>query len=661
VSTKPGEDQVVQPRIPNPKFAELERRVAKRQKQEERKNAKAHASWVAFWNEIVRNPDALFASDRSENTAWNLWRAMERSGQESRASGWYRRFIERNFGKEVADRLRIALMAHWRKDRPTLRSERPNAEKGTYLTRWQLGLAGIAAEAEDPSWAGHLSDDEARLALRYVSIELNNFPAWLEGLALRHPVAFDAVLGAELTAELAEPPEYHSSLLQDIRYGSPALARLFLPRLKAWLDAGSWRTGNADDETPRANRLSQVLRVLLQHGDAEIASHIRAVAKKELEYGAIDEVTRVWLPVLIQLSPADGVDALEETLRPYAPSKFGVPTDWFSSLFGDRYGDGDTFLTELGFTAPLLLRLARLAYQYIRPADDMVRQEGSYTPNARDHAEHGRSNIVNALLSMPGSDGWAIKLQMAEDPLFANFKDRALALALERAANEADSIAFKEEDILALDRYGELPPLTRDDMFQLLIDRLDDIDELLLRDTSPRAAWALVEDEKIMRQLIARELHTASRNAYNVDQEAVTADEKETDIRLRSIGSEQEAIIELKIGEKDRSAADLKATIRNQLVAKYMAAETSRSGCLLITIKSDRSWHHPDTNAPLDLAGLISMLNEEARRIEEEMGGGIRLIARGLDLRPRLPVERRKTAKPAKKKTARAKSKASAK
>jgi hypothetical protein len=34
------------------------------------------------------------------------------------------------------------------------------------------------------------------------------------------------------------------------------------------------------------------------------------------------------------------------------------------------------------------------------------------------------------------------------------------------------------------------------------------------------------------------------------------------------------------------------------------------------------------------------MLNEEAARIEREMGGNLRLTARGMDLQPRLPIER---------------------
>ena len=83
---------------------------------------------------------------------------------------------------------------------------------------------------------------------------------------------------------------------------------------------------------------------------------------------------------------------------------------------------------------------------------------------------------------------------------------------------------------------------------------------------------------------------------YKVDQEAVTADEKETDIRLRSVVSEHEAIIELKLANSranSRSARDLRDTIHDQLVTKYMAAETSRSGCLLVTLARDREVETP--------------------------------------------------------------------
>ena len=57
-------------------------------------------------------------------------------------------------------------------------------------------------------------------------------------------------------------------------------------------------------------------------------------------------------------------------------------------------------------------------------------------------------------------------------------------------------------------------------MFALLKDRLSDLDDLLLHDDSPKEAWALISDEKIMRRVIARELRRTANSLYTVDQEA---------------------------------------------------------------------------------------------------------------------------------------------
>ena len=108
---------------------------------------------------------------------------------------------------------------------------------------------------------------------------------------------------------------------------------------------------------------------------------------------------------------------------------------------------------------------------------------------------------------------------------------------------------------------------------------------------------------------------TANGPVYTVDQEAVTADEKETDIRLRSVVSEHEAVIELKLADSRRSARDLRDTIYDQLVTKYMAAENSRSGCLLVTLAKDRKWKHPDNGTLIGLPELMSLLCDEAKRV----------------------------------------------
>jgi hypothetical protein len=246
--------------------------------------------------------------------------------------------------------------------------------------------------------------------------------------------------------------------------------------------------------------------------------------------------------------------------------------------------------------------------------------------------------VLSALLSTTGADGWAAKLEMANDPLFAHIKDRAITLAQEKAAEEADRIALTESEFALLDRTGEAPPATTEDMFALMRDRLDDIDNLLLQDISPRELWASITDEHIMRREIARVLRDAGSQSYTVDQEAVTADEKETDIRLRSV-SGQQGTIELKLGD-GRSGTYLFTTIKEQLLTKYMAADRCRAGCLLVTIAKDREWDHPKGGKRIKFEALMAVLNAEAERLSRDLGGTAKLMVKGLDLRPRLGTEK---------------------
>ena len=216
----------------------LEKKQVQRKKQEEQKKAKAKTKWIEFRREVEECPESAFSSERSFNTAWNLWKAMSRDGECSRESGWNRRFMEEHFGKETADLLRLTLMNIWRDLKPTLPSERPEEERGTYPVRWKFGLAGIYAEAEDSSWVTKLTEKEAKLAVRYAPVQLNGLPNWMESLVIIHPGAVDAILGNELTRELKRNPctHGHSTLLQNVNHAPEPVAKLFLPRLREWLN-----------------------------------------------------------------------------------------------------------------------------------------------------------------------------------------------------------------------------------------------------------------------------------------------------------------------------------------------------------------------------------------------------------------------------------------
>jgi hypothetical protein len=622
-----------------------EKEQAERKEQEARREAKNRASWILFWREVANQPEDAFSSERDWNTTWNLWRAMRHDGEDSRSSGWNRRFIEELFGKETADRVRRVLMKIWRGEQPTFPSERPESERNTFLVSWQLGLAAIYAEAEDPEWANNLSEAEARLAARYAPIELNGLPQWIETLVSAEPIAVDQTLGNELSWELCRAPgaHGHSRLLQEISYAPEKVARLFLPRLKSWLDTDGDRVDAASSAIGMAERARQVTGVILKHGDDAALTHLLEIARQRLDGMLLPELRHVWLSTLMRLDPASGVAALEIQVAPIAPAKNTEAVAWFAYLFGDRR---DTInLNDERFTPQLLLRLLRLAYRHVRVEDD-ARHEGSFSPDTRDDAERARNDIANALLNAKGEEGWAAKLEMAADPLCEYFKDRILAVAEEGWAQEIDACAFDQVQAVAFDRSGEAPATTNEAMFAIMKDRLSDLDDLLLRDISPREAWAGISDERIMRREIARELSHSAKSIYTVDQEAVTADEKETDIRLRSVASNHEAVIELKLGD-GRTAKDLRDTIEHQLVKKYMAADNIRSGALLVTLAKDRKWEHPDDGRRIDVDELFSFLRNEAEQVEEKFGGACAIAIHFLDLRPRLPLEKgRKSVNP---------------
>ncbi|WP_332856060.1 ATP-binding protein [Duganella sp. S19_KUP01_CR8] len=633
-------DQHLAPKELDPETVELEERLAKQRQAAQHTEAQNHAAWVAFWREVGEHPDTAFSSEREDSTAWNLWRAMQQTGDRSRASGWNRRFIEQYFGKEVADRLRVAMCSIWRRERPTLRYERPVEQRGEFLSRWQLGLAAITAEAEDPAWISKLSVAEVELAVRYAPIELNGFPAWLESLAKEYPAEVERTLGPDLSAELDEiaAQSFFGFLLQNVSHSPAVVMQLFLPRLRSWLDMHIGQRRDGEAEAASLARLQSVLDILIEHGGQEMQQHVCCLAKDQLKVTKNCLLTKNWLATLMRLDPIAGTDELERALTATEPVMADRGIDIFGSMFGDRHGNLMLDLRWTEFTPTLLLRLLRLAYQHVRPVDDEI-HEGAYSPEIRDHAETGRNVLLNAILETKGREAWAVKISMFADPLFAHFRDRLALLAREKAAEEVDGASFGESAVAVFDQYGELSPTTRDDMFAVMVDRLDDLDDLLLQDVSPRAAWVLINDEKVMRQQIALQLRSASNEVYTVDQEAVTADEKETDIRLRAM-SGQQATIELKLGQNGWSGRDLYDTLKNQLVNKYMAADSCRSGCLLVTVPEDRTWEHPEKPGEmLDIAGLRTMLNAQATKIMEEMAGSLRLAIKVLDLRPRLAAE----------------------
>ncbi|MGV6996536.1 hypothetical protein ACUZ9P_11655 [Desulfovibrio sp. QI0430] len=386
-----------------------------------------------------------------------------------------------------------------------------------------------------------------------------------------------------------------------------------------------------------AERIRHATRPIIKYGDVATKTKLAQIALERLTSSLSSELHDMWLSTLLQIDPERGVVAFENFASTMEPSARSEVVSCFSRFFGNR--DSAVSLHNKLFTPQLLLRLLRLAYQHVRVEDD-VHREGVFSPDARDDAQMARHNISNALFSIKGEDGFSVQLEMAADPFCEHFKDRFIAIAEENWAQEIDAHAYDEQQAIALDKSGEVPAASNEAMFGILKDRLSDLDDLLLRDTSPREAWAGIDKESVLRREIARELEYAANSLYTVDQEAVTADEKETDIRLRSVVGGYEAVIELKLGN-ERTAKDLRDTIKNQLVKKYLAAEKSRAGALLVAISKNRQWEHPDEGKKMNITELTELLRNEAERVQIALGSKVFIMIHLLDLRPRLSTEKK--------------------
>lgn len=613
----------------------------RRERQRKRRTTTNKMSWVNFWRELKDDPDTAFSQERFDNTARNLFQVMERGGARSSSSGWDRQLIEEHFGKEIADRLRNALMPLWRKEAPRLSAELPEDERSTFFARWTLALAGITAEAEDPQWAAHLTPDQAETAIRYAPKSAPSFPAWLDALAVAHPETVEHVLGGEISWILSSPvkSQDRSILLQDIFHATAVIARLFLPRIRTWLQSTGGLPRETDDVAGAADRLEQVLDILLKFGDAADLQTIGEMASAALAQGSNAPFSRVLLPALFAVDPERAVIQLEAICSDFAVSRESSAVAWFARLFGGLQRGRGVDLRRPEMTAGLLLRLLRLAYQHVIPGKDAV-HEGAYSPDMRDDAETGRNLLLNAVMELGGSEGWKAKYEIANDPDFKHLSDRLHTLALDKSARESDNVVMRPDEVVKLDGRKEPAPRSPAEMFVLMIDRLDDFRDHLRADASPREMLSTVKDERVMRRAIADHLESRSLGAYSVAQESVTADEKETDIRLRSSIIEVEGVIELKIGDKKYSGADLREVISAQLVGKYLGPAGRRTGCLLITRAKRVGWLHPDTGEKLDFAGLIAMLQEAAKALQESFPDELHIDVVGLDLKPRLSTER---------------------
>ncbi|MCX7110966.1 MAG: hypothetical protein NTX45_12755 [Proteobacteria bacterium] len=620
---------------PNPKLELMRCKNLERQRIKKEGETKCLEDWREWRERLIADPSTAFDQDKG-NTIYTLYQwlvAYEGRGNDSRV--WNYNVLNQLFSQDIAEQAAIAFKAAWRTNSPPiLWSQRPPAERGTRLYSWLYGLCGLTVESETSGWAKKLSCEEACIAAAYASVELNGFSSWLGELVDAYPEEVDAILGEELTAELAlGVDEQYLPALQNLTYADSRVKKLLASRcltaLLTWLSefAGELAIGYS------AHQLEQLLRILDEASEGQDRVSIASKCNERFAADSAGPLSLAWLKGLFGFDAQQGVLTLESHLTSLAePEQTECAMKIIAALFGDR----DTSLLKIENPSNRLdafIRLVRLSYKFVCREDDR-QHDGVFTPDTRDNAQTGRGFLLSMLLDMPGSDAYKAKLELAADPLFKHFADRLRLLARQQAAMDAEFEAYTCSDLDALVAHLELPPHDRDTLFEVMRNRLDDLShEIAHDDFTYRRTLCAISKEYEMQRYLASRLREMAKGAYVVTREAEKADAKRTDIQLDAVRGNQKAVIEIKIADDRWSLNELESALRNQLVGQYLRHDSSRAGCLLLTYHGNKQyWEHPNTRDHLNFDNIVSYLVGIAQEIERESSYRVRLVVHGLNL-----------------------------
>ena len=336
----------------------------------------------------------------------------------------------------------------------------------------------------------------------------------------------------------------------------------------------------------------------------------------------IDDV--FWLALWLQVDAMKAIDWLETTLRKLEPRQADdIILHLANSLY--RHGEGTGFQGRPDyFTVPALSRLIKIVFDHIRFEDDIER-EGTWTPNKRDHAEDFRNKLVERLASIPGKDSYNALIEIRKNTARKSVKDWLLKTVEEKVERESP-LSWSGQAVLDFEKAHEHDPQTVDDLFLVVLKRLNEIKEKLeTGDYSLRELFHEKTDEDLLQKYIAERLEELSRGRYSVVRETEVDNKKKPDIRLLHLNLPPVSI-EVKWAHK-WSINKMEGSLLNQLVGQYLKAADSTHGVFLVVNAK------PDLNGKRSsFDNVIEHLSSKAKEIESMHPSVARLEVVGIDL-----------------------------
>jgi hypothetical protein len=603
----------IKPPPKSAEYAKAEERLEESQRRNAVERAAQDKSWVDFAATLRADP-SLMRNLRSttpkgvDGKLFHLWDLLNRSvDSDHRYALKSVEPLKPMIGAEATEGFRVGLIAHWRAWSPWLRSTRKNDELNKIRALDSMGIAGITLEATStPDWAVGLSDDDARRAVGYATLEMNGFPSWLTDLAHANPNVVRAVLSGEIDAELAGQVDGpRLDILRDLSRGDAVIAELMAPFVLAELE-----------KLPRfaTTVLSMMIDIIVRGLPAE-RERLKSLAIERFGNEADPAANNLYIGAVFAVDGAAATDAvfaklkrLERAAQP-AFVQLMLPC-----VFGRQFSDDTPHLENLPLSS--LERLIRLAFTNIRVEDDNVHPSGVvFSPDERDDAENARNAAFNRLVNTPGRATFEAILRLAKVEGFPISSTRLREFAKERAAKDSESATWKPSEVFAFEETAETEPQTARDLQMVALRRLADMQYDLLHDDFQQGeTLAGLSDEKAVQKWTADRLRLKQGRSYSVEREVHVADEKEPDVRVRTRATDASVPLEVKVAET-WTLPQLEAALTTQLCDQYLRAREGRHGILLLVHQKPRPRGWTLKRKPLTFDAVVARLRTAAAKI----------------------------------------------
>jgi hypothetical protein len=537
-----------------------------------------------------------------------------------------------DFGQEVAEAYRDGCIDYWRKYCPKIQSDN-TVDQNSPPVAVIIGLSGLMMESQRTSnWANGLSEDEAKLACRYAVKEINGFPIWLETLYEKFPQAVEERILAEIEWEFTQfkgdaPCHY---VLDDVNWQADWIK----PKISSTIISFLKKYEPRHDET-----VKKALEVVLSNGALDKDSLI-AIARVKIGTQISNERKAVWIAAWMGIESEAAFNELQVFLKGIADAGSATTAAmvFLTELLGSRRERVN--LIYYDYKKPsMLLSLYRLMHIYIKSSDD-IHQKGIYSPGLRDDAQDARERLLKFLCEVPGKDAYLELLELANEQPNENIRDWYVNIAHRRAELDAEPRAWESADIKVFANEAEKKPITHQELFNLIVNRLSDLkDDLENGATSQASIFKTVKEESEHRNYIARCLTKRSVGRYIVSQENELADATRPDLYVFGNNIQGEVPIELKVVDNGWTIKDLEKALIDQLCGQYLRDINVTCGVYLLIYRGEKQyWKHPGNQKNLTFDQLIKFIEQKAKKIVRKHPKVESIKVIGIDLTKRTNV-----------------------